>query len=193
MRGVDISRDGQTVYVADTGNNRVRAIILASKAVVTLAGSGVRQGVGRPFGGGPCGGFPFEAVSMLPTLVSHVSRRRRRRRLYSTPCQAASHHHRHHHHRPTSDLHEPRACVPTSVRAASIVYRVLYEHTVTRVDIPQVRAASIVYRVLYEQTVTRVYLPELSYHIKAAALRRAKEPKEPNEPNKPNEANEANE
>ena len=27
-----------------TGNNRVRAIVLASKAVVTLAGSGVRGG-----------------------------------------------------------------------------------------------------------------------------------------------------
>jgi len=41
-RGIDISSDGQTLYVADTGNNRIRAIILGSKAVVTLAGSGVR-------------------------------------------------------------------------------------------------------------------------------------------------------
>lgn len=59
-RGIDISRDGQTLYVADTGNNRIRAVILASKAVVTLAGSGVR---------GFRDGDPLDAQFARPTGV----------------------------------------------------------------------------------------------------------------------------
>ncbi len=38
--GLAISADGKTLYVADTGNNRIRAIDLAAGTVVTIAGSG---------------------------------------------------------------------------------------------------------------------------------------------------------
>jgi len=38
--GVTISPDGTTLYVADTGNNAIRKIVIASGQVITLAGSG---------------------------------------------------------------------------------------------------------------------------------------------------------
>ena len=38
--GLAISADGNTLYVADTGNNRIRAIDLKAGTVVTVAGSG---------------------------------------------------------------------------------------------------------------------------------------------------------
>jgi YVTN family beta-propeller protein len=39
-RGVAISPDGNTLYIADSDNNRVRAIDLATKQVTTIAGNG---------------------------------------------------------------------------------------------------------------------------------------------------------
>lgn len=47
--GLAISRDGQTLYVADTNNHRIRQVDVATGAVTTLAGSGVagfRSGIG---------------------------------------------------------------------------------------------------------------------------------------------------
>ena len=38
--GLAVSDDGNTLYVADTGNNRIRAIDLKANTVVTIAGSG---------------------------------------------------------------------------------------------------------------------------------------------------------
>ena len=57
--GVSVTREGTTVFVADTFNNRIRAVTLTTRAVRTLAGSGsiaFADGTGasasfaRPFG-----------------------------------------------------------------------------------------------------------------------------------------------
>jgi thiol-disulfide isomerase/thioredoxin len=49
-RGLAVSGDGRTLYVADTGNHTVRAIDVESGLVTTLAGIG-RQGSWPPMGG----------------------------------------------------------------------------------------------------------------------------------------------
>ncbi|MCH8052297.1 MAG: redoxin domain-containing protein [Chloroflexi bacterium] len=50
--GLELSADGQTLYVADTRNHALRAVDLASGAVTTLAGNGARAYV-YPLSGSP--------------------------------------------------------------------------------------------------------------------------------------------
>ena len=50
--GLELSADGETLYVADTRNHALRAVDLASGAVTTLAGNGTRANV-YPVSGSP--------------------------------------------------------------------------------------------------------------------------------------------
>ena len=49
-QGIAASPDGTTLYVCDTGNNRIRSIEIASGTVSTLAGDGTAAQFDQPQG-----------------------------------------------------------------------------------------------------------------------------------------------
>ena len=59
--GLDVTKDGSTLLVADFLNNRIRSVAIGSGAVTTLAGSGNTSDFGCPMRamppGSSCGGF----------------------------------------------------------------------------------------------------------------------------------------
>ena len=63
--GVAVSTDGNVVIVADTGNNRLRQIVVATGAVTTLAGTGANTHEDSTRGHSASFDYPYRVVVSL--------------------------------------------------------------------------------------------------------------------------------
>jgi YVTN family beta-propeller protein len=76
--GLLCTRDGSKIYVADSGNNRIRCVHTATNQVTTVAGSGLKSRSDGPALKAACSTphfLAFDASTAIPESVIYFSQR----------------------------------------------------------------------------------------------------------------------